>query len=133
VRRKPGDRSPDLANIIVEGLYNGIPLRQLCRENSISKSAVYRWFDEDDELKGRIAHAREHGYHEIADQCVEIADKTAVDAVDVAGRKLQIETRLKLLAKWSPKNYGDKTLVGSDPENPLPPGFTVTLVKAKPA
>jgi hypothetical protein len=27
-------------------------------------------------------------------------------------RKLQIETRLKLLAKWSPKRYGDKLGIG---------------------
>lgn len=45
--------------------------------------------------------------------------------------KLRIDTRLKLLAKWDPKRYGDKQLVGSDPDNPLPQGFTVNLVKSK--
>lgn len=114
------ERTPELADLIVEGLYNGTPLRQLCRDNGISKSAVYRWFDDDAELAGRIARAREHGAHEIADECIEIADKIASDAVDVSARKLQIETRLKLLAKWSPNTYGDKTLLGSDPANPLP-------------
>jgi hypothetical protein len=34
-------------------------------------------------------------------------------------RKLRIETRLKLLAKWNPKKYGDKVQVGGDAENPL--------------
>jgi hypothetical protein len=32
--------------------------------------------------------------------------------VEVAWRKLQIETRLKLLAKWNPRKYGDR--VGID-------------------
>ena len=34
-------------------------------------------------------------------------------------RKLQIETRLKLLAKWNPKKYGDRTTLAGDPEAPL--------------
>lgn len=34
-------------------------------------------------------------------------------------RKLQIETRLKLLAKWDPKRYGEKMTLAGDPENPL--------------
>jgi hypothetical protein len=34
-------------------------------------------------------------------------------------RKLQIETRLKLLAKWNPKKYGDRVAVAGDAENPL--------------
>lgn len=99
------ERTQTLADTIVEGLYNGVPLRQLCRDHGISKSAVYRWFDEDAELSGRIAHAREHGYHEIADQCVEIADDKEEDP---ASRRVRVDTRLKLLAKWSPKSYGDK-------------------------
>jgi AcrR family transcriptional regulator len=123
------ERTSELADILVEGLYDGKPLRQLCRENGISKSAVYRWFDDDAELAGRIARAREQGYHEIADECLEIADEEPSDAVDVADKKVRIETRLKLLAKWSPKNYGEKQLIGSDPENPLPQGLQVAFVK----
>ena len=34
-------------------------------------------------------------------------------------RKLQIETRLKLLAKWNPKKYGDKTVLAGDPDAPV--------------
>jgi hypothetical protein len=34
-------------------------------------------------------------------------------------RKLQIETRLKLLAKWDPKRYGDKLSLSGDKENPI--------------
>ena len=34
-------------------------------------------------------------------------------------RRLQIETRLKLLAKWNPNKYGDKTVLAGDPDAPL--------------
>jgi hypothetical protein len=34
-------------------------------------------------------------------------------------RKLQIETRLKLLACWNPKKYGTKVALGGDAGNPI--------------
>jgi hypothetical protein len=34
-------------------------------------------------------------------------------------RRLQIDTRLKLLAKWDPKRYGDRVQVTGDPEHPV--------------
>ena len=34
-------------------------------------------------------------------------------------RKLQIETRLKLLAKWNPKKYGDKVTHSGDASAPI--------------
>lgn len=118
------ERTEELAALLIEGLYDGKPLRQLCRDNGISKSAVYRWLDDDSDFAGRIAHAREHGFHEIADECLEIADDQEEKA---ESRKVRIDTRLKLLAKWDPKRYGDKQLVGSDPDNPLPSGVSVVF------
>lgn len=116
-------RTNALADRLVDGLSAGIPLRQLCRENDCSKSFVYRWFDDDEELKGRITRAREIGFEEIFENCLEIADTQQMGVIrtvkpdgaieerqeDMLGhRKLQIETRLKLLAKWDPKRYGEK-------------------------
>jgi hypothetical protein len=34
-------------------------------------------------------------------------------------RKLQIETRLKLLACWDPKKYGNRTTLAGDAQNPV--------------
>ena len=43
-----------------------------------------------------------------------------IKKVDMLGhRKLQIETRLKLLAKFNPKKYGDKVVHSGDDENPV--------------
>jgi hypothetical protein len=82
---------------------------------------VYRWRDAHPEFELRFARAREDGHDVIAEQALEIAN-TPVEGVvteesdqgtkirreDMLGhRKLQVETRLKLLAKWNPKKYGD--------------------------
>jgi hypothetical protein len=42
-------------------------------------------------------------------------------------RKLQIETRLKLLSKWNPKKYGERLALAGDPEAPVQVEATVTL------
>ena len=58
----------------------------------------------------------------IADDCFVIADESskdyrltdkglAFDAEHVQRSKLRIETRLKLLAKWDPKRYGERQQV----------------------
>lgn len=98
--------------------------------------------DADEQLSADIARAREAGFDQIAMDALAIADETAFDTREgkdgaltpnsewITRSRLRVDTRLKLLAKWDPKRYGDKTLVGSDPENPLPPGFNVTLVRA---
>lgn len=140
-------RTPEIAQTIIDGLSDGIPLRQLARLHGFSKSAFYDWVNDDAEFAGRIARAREIGFDAIADEALEIADdatndwmkRQRQDGMDddvlnsehVQRSKLRIDTRLKLLAKWDPKRYGDKQLVGSDPDNPLPQGFTVNLVKSK--
>lgn len=140
-------RTPEIAQTIIDGLSDGIPLRQLARLHGFSKSAFYDWVNDDAEFAGRIARAREIGFDAIADEALEIADdatndwmkRQRQDGMDddvlnsehVQRSKLRIDTRLKLLAKWDPKRYGDKHLVGSDPDNPLPQGFTVNLVKSK--
>jgi hypothetical protein len=107
-------RSAKLADIIIEDLTSGKPLRQICREQGVGKSAVYDWLDDDAELLGRFARARERGGHEIADQCLEIADDREDDP---ASRRVRVETRLKLLAKWNPNQYGEQSklaLTGAD-------------------
>lgn len=122
-------KTKSLLNDIAEGLSEGIPLRQLAVTLKFSKSAFYKWCNDDDELDGRIARARKEGFDAIAEECLEIADNSANDwmeregelvrdAEHVSRSKLRIETRLKLLAKWSTK-YADKQLIGGDKENPI--------------
>ena len=57
------------------------------------------------------SRAREDGQDVMSEECKELADIPPEGPQDVAWRKLQIETRLKLLAKWNPKKYGDRQQV----------------------
>jgi hypothetical protein len=96
-------------------------------------TAIYAWAAQDKALSERIAQAREQGYDAIAEDLLAIADTPlmgdtetssanglTITRQDMLGhRKLQIETRLKLLAKWNPKKYGDRQIVAGDKDNPL--------------
>lgn len=108
---------------------SGKTLRAYCRqEGKPSYSTVYDWLEADAKTaekaeSTRFAQARDVGEQQILQECLEIADTqeygeivtekgdgtVEVKRADmIEHRKLRIETRLKLLAKWNPKKYGDK-------------------------
>jgi hypothetical protein len=126
--RRPTSRTPAVEKRIIDGLCDGTPLRALCREDGMPNwRTVYDWIAADADLAARIAHARDLGYDAIAEDVLDIADDgtndyverkrqdgsldTVLDSEHVQRSKLRIETRLKLLAKWNPKKYGDKQTV----------------------
>lgn len=122
VGRPPEPVPADKAQEICEWISQGKTLRQWCRENDIHYSTVYLWLEKDKEFAQRFAHARETGHDAIADECLEIIDTEAEmaesfskdggsshrDSAHVSWMKNRVEMRLKLLAKWNPKKYGDK-------------------------
>lgn len=105
---------------------------------------VYSWETADKDFSADIAHAREAGEYKMAWECKQIADtpcegveeeysivEVPADQEDdppteefkltkrkvgdmTAHRKLQIETRLKLLAKFNPRKWGDRMAVEHD-------------------
>lgn len=124
----------ELADDLIKWISDGKTLLAWCREpGRPSHHSVYRWIRDDNDFAQKMNLAREIGADAIADECMQIAD-TMLDAVileesgqgtkttksDALGhRKLQIDTRLKLLAKWHPKKYGDKIELSGDKEKPL--------------
>ncbi len=63
------------------------------------------WKTKDLTFSANIARAREEGFDALAAECLQIADNIIEDA---QSRRVRIEARLKLLAKWDYKRYGDK-------------------------
>lgn len=126
-RKSTFDQS--LADEIVERLSNGEPLRAICRDEHMpSWRTVYDWLSAYPDFSTRIARARELGADAIAESCLDIADDATNDWMEKHDRegnavgwqingdhvqrsKLRIETRLKLLAKWQPKKYGESQKV----------------------
>lgn len=121
---RPSSFTQAVADEIVERLSKGEPLAAICRDEHMPTDRTVRnWREADEAFASAIAGAREVGFDQIAADCLRIADtpligeerttkddgKVEVREGDMLGhRKLQIDTRLKLLAKWDPKRYGDR-------------------------
>lgn len=104
---RPTKRTPEVEAEIIRRISEGEPLAQICREDGMpGLSTVYDWEGKDEAFSGAIARARIAGFDMIAQEALAIADDADPD-VDVQRSKLRIETRLKLLAKWDPKRYGE--------------------------
>ena len=125
---RPSKYTEAIALSICEQLSEGIPLREICRQEGMPAwRTVYDWMWRNEALSTAIARARDIGYDKMAEECLYIADNlhmgkkkvftsgadddedsVTVTEEDMLGhRKLQIETRLKLLAKFNPKRYGE--------------------------
>ena len=136
--------TPAVLQTITDRLSKGEPLAVICRDEGMPHDSTVRdWMARDEAVSLAIARARDSGEDYLAAECLLIAD-TPVEGViekmelqvqrdgtsrmvvverrreDMLGhRKLQIETRLKLLAKWNPRKWGDGVTVRGDKNNPV--------------
>ena len=132
----------EIARQICERLSEGETLKSICRDEKMPGwRAVYDWMERHEEFAASIARARELGFDAIAEEALQIAntpeigeeteddgEKIKTKRADMLGhRKLQVWTRLQLLAKWSPGKYGDRRIVDMTVNEPL----ADRLVRAK--
>lgn len=127
-------RSKDTEAKILEALKKGTPLAVVCREQGMPDPSTWRdWCAADEDLAIAYARARDEGFDTIALDALSILDEepervvtvsgddrseSRIDSASVQRAKNRFEGRLKLLAKWDPKRYGDKIAhVGGDPES----------------
>ena len=134
---RPSKYSPEIATEIAQRLSDGEPLRQICRDDHMPAwRTVYDWMDKDDNLgaagsglSAAIARAREIGQDAIAEEILTALDANPerilseggnrIDAGYVQLLRVRGDLKLKLLAKWNPKRYGDTIKIGGDADNPL--------------
>jgi hypothetical protein len=137
---RPSKFTKLIADAILESLREGTPLAEVCRTPGFPHPSTWReWCDKDEALAIAYARAREDGFDVIAQECLEIADETSRDTIRTEGgeranaewisrSKLRVETRLKLLAKWDPKRYGEKvTQEHTGPDGGAIKSETVTM------
>lgn len=127
----PYPNKEQIKDELVLWISNGKTLREFCRQDGMPNfSVMYDWEAQDKDFAQRIAHARLKGHDVIAEECAALSDTEPLAVFDEAGnkrydpgsiawRKMQIETRLKLLAKWNPRKYGDKTILAGDDAAPV--------------
>lgn len=124
-RGRPTKLTPAVARKIIDGLSLGTPLTIICKPKGMPSDRTVRdWMGKTPTFSADIASAREAGFDRIALDALAIADEvtdkdtitfTRGDAVIempnkewLLRSKLRVDTRLKLLAKWDPKRYGEK-------------------------
>lgn len=128
----PSKKTPALCDAILARLSKGEPLAQICRDEGMPDPSSWRdWCASDEALAIAYARARDDGFDAIATESLEIVDAPPerymteqgerIDAASVAWAKSRAEQRLKLLAKWDPKRYGERqTTVHEDPQGNNP-------------
>lgn len=143
---RPSKYTQDLADEICQRIREGEPVRQICLLEHMPPQAVfYRWLQDKPDFREQYARAKEDQAETFAEELIDIADNSTNDWVErenqrgelytafndeaVSRAKLRIEARKWLMGKMKPKKYGEKTLIGSDPDNPLSVG--VAIVPAK--
>jgi hypothetical protein len=94
-----------------EMMAEGKSLRAACKELGLSESSVRYHLTKDDAAFAHSAHARELGCDALADECLEIAD----GAGDPADKRIKIDTRIRLIGKWS-QRYSEKLAITNKTE-----------------
>jgi hypothetical protein len=122
----PSKRNPKTESEVLFRVASGEPLATVLRSDPRFPhyTTWYDWLHQDEELAQAFARAREAGEQVIAADCLAIIDQeparvgeqseSRIDPSDVQNRRLRFEGRLKLLAKWNPKKWGEKLDVTSD-------------------
>lgn len=112
------------AQMIADYVSSGMTMTAACATLGVVPRTIYNRINASERFAQMMEQARMDGYDAIADQVVQIADDTDNDyeeGVDRFGNpklfpnkehiqrsKLRAEVRMKLLAKWHPKKYGEK-------------------------
>lgn len=99
----------DMVEELIDRTAKGEPLTVICKDARMpARSSVYEWIEIDQEFAGRFRAARARGVHALVEECLEIADEPTKDPVQVANKRVRIDTRLRLAGKWLPKEYGER-------------------------
>jgi len=93
------------AEQIVEQLSHGVPVSQIARTMQMGRRTIHDWREQSPPFAAQFARAKDLGYDAIADSILEIVDD---ETSDTDRARLRCDARLKLLAKWDPKRYGDR-------------------------
>jgi len=114
------------AQMIADYVSDGKTIKAACRILGITRrQSVYERMKESARFTEMMEAARTAGADAIADDVIDIIDDTTEDVEMtrfgprankefIARSKVRAEYRIKLLAKWHPKKYGEKLQIESN-------------------
>ncbi len=109
---RPTLKTPEIVEEICERMALGETLTSICKSDHMPvRCVVNQWRQDDEDVNRHIGRARDLGFDAIAEGTIEIADDKMEDP---QSRRVRIDTRLKLLAKWDPKRYGERLDIDLD-------------------
>ena len=119
VLKQPSVTRELLKEAVLQWLSDGGVLLEFCRDNHLAASTVYRWCYKDEGFKQRFAQARIAGCEVIAERCIEVANDSSKDWIEVNGTmvhnksnvqrdKLKVHVMQQFISKVNPSKYGDK-------------------------
>lgn len=118
---RPSKFTDKLAAEIISRLSKGETLASICRDDKMpAVRTVSDWKRANPDFSADFLRARDEGFDAIAESCMAIGDDVEAEAAAVSKAKLRIDTRLKLLAKWDPRRYGDKLALTGGNEDDAP-------------
>ena len=151
---RPLSYTKDIGDEICQRLSLTESLRRICRDDHMpDRVTVYRWLWSSDpvteEFRNNYARARDIQADDFIDEVNDIADDGSNDWMEVRDKvdgsllgwkvngeaiqrsRLRIDTRKWVAGKQRPKKYGDRTIIGGDPDNPLLPSGNNDLELAR--
>lgn len=128
---RPTKHTVELEDEICARLAMGEPMTSIARDSHMpSAVTIYAWLRVYPDFLNRYAQSREDGAHSYAYQIAEIIDEEPLKVIDehgnlrydagsIANKRLRMDGRKWLAAKYLPKAYGDKQILAGDAEAPL--------------
>lgn len=113
----PAKITPAVIEEVLSRIAQGETLAALARELGFHPQSWADRMRADEGLALAYAHARDVGADALAEQALALIDEEParvegkIDPGHVQWRRAQVDTRLKLLACWNPKKYGQKQQV----------------------
>ncbi len=121
---RPTKYDPAYCDEVMTALEDGGSLTAFAAKIGVARSTINKWVEDQPEFSEACARAKA--------KAAAWWEKQARNLVLEGGSSAQASMITLGLKNMGREDWQEKTLIGSDPENPLPEGFHVNLVGRKP-
>lgn len=123
-RGRPSKYDPALCGVVIACGENGDTLAAMAEACDIDRGTLNEWMDAHEEFSRAVKRGLQKA-QAWWEERGRVATFGGVEGFNATSFIFNMKNRFK-------EDWADRSLVGSDPENPLPSGIQVNFVKAKP-